>query len=57
MALATGSFTSSGVGTPLALPPWPLLSNAAAFRVRKMQLWQIVVSKRGVPGGYESIRD
>lgn len=33
-----------------------LLSNAAAFRVRKMQLWQVVLSKRGVPGGYESIR-
>ena len=31
-------------------------SSRAAFRVRKMQLWQIVLSKKGVPGGYRSIR-
>lgn len=29
---------------------------AAEFRVRNFQLWQIVYSKRGVPGGYKSIR-
>ena len=33
-----------------------LLSCAGAFRARKDQLWQIVLSKKGVPGGYESVR-
>lgn len=34
-----------------------LLSSAGAFRARnKNQLWQIVLSKKGVPGGYVSIR-
>lgn len=34
-----------------------LLSSAGAFRARnKNQLWQIVLSKKGVPGGYKSIR-
>jgi cyclopropane-fatty-acyl-phospholipid synthase len=33
-----------------------LLSSAAGFRARKNQLWQIVLSPNGVPGGYESIR-
>jgi cyclopropane-fatty-acyl-phospholipid synthase len=33
-----------------------LLSAAATFRVRKNQVWQIVLSKRGVPGGYRSLR-
>jgi cyclopropane-fatty-acyl-phospholipid synthase len=33
-----------------------LLSAAASFRRRNMQLWQIVLSKNGVPGGYESLR-
>ncbi len=33
-----------------------LLSCAGAFRARKIQLWQIVLSKNGVPGGYTSIR-
>lgn len=33
-----------------------LLSNAGAFRARKNQLWQVVLSKRGVEGGYTSIR-
>ncbi len=33
-----------------------LLSCAGGFRARKNQLWQIVLSKKGVPGGYESIR-
>jgi cyclopropane-fatty-acyl-phospholipid synthase len=34
-----------------------LLSNAGAFRARnKNQLWQIVLSKNGVSGGYNSIR-
>lgn len=33
-----------------------LLSCAATFRSRKNQLWQIVFSKRGVSGGYESVR-
>jgi len=34
-----------------------LLSFAGAFRVRKkIELWQIVLSKRGVKGGYRSVR-
>jgi len=33
-----------------------LLSSAGAFRARSNQLWQIVLSKRGVLGGYRSIR-
>lgn len=33
-----------------------LLGCAGTFRARKCQLWQIVFSKNGVPGGYESIR-
>lgn len=32
-----------------------LLTSAAAFRARDIQLWQIVYSKRGVPGGYQRI--
>jgi cyclopropane-fatty-acyl-phospholipid synthase len=33
-----------------------LLSCAGSFRARKNQLWQIVLSKDGVRGGYTSIR-
>ncbi|NTU99353.1 cyclopropane fatty acyl phospholipid synthase, partial [Candidatus Falkowbacteria bacterium] len=33
-----------------------LLSSAAGFRARSTQLWQVVLSKKGVPGGYQSIR-
>jgi cyclopropane-fatty-acyl-phospholipid synthase len=33
-----------------------LLSCAGSFRARKNQLWQIVLSKDGVPGGYRSFR-
>ena len=33
-----------------------LLSCAGAFRSRSIQLWQIVLSKKGVQGGYESVR-
>ncbi len=33
-----------------------LLSNAGAFRARSNQLWQLVLSKKGVPGGYVSVR-
>lgn len=33
-----------------------LLSSAGAFRARTNQLWQIVFSKGGVPGGYDSPR-
>ncbi|MDH7528362.1 MAG: cyclopropane fatty acyl phospholipid synthase, partial [Ignavibacteria bacterium] len=33
-----------------------LLSCAGAFRARKNQLWQIVLSKKGILGGYSSIR-
>jgi len=33
-----------------------LLSCAGSFRARKNQLWQIVLSKKGVPNGYQSIR-
>ncbi|MBU1166779.1 cyclopropane fatty acyl phospholipid synthase [Patescibacteria group bacterium] len=33
-----------------------LLSCAGTFRSRSNQLWQIVLSKNGVPGGYISVR-
>jgi cyclopropane-fatty-acyl-phospholipid synthase len=33
-----------------------LLSCAGLFRARKEQLFQIVLSKDGVPGGYQSVR-
>ena len=33
-----------------------LLSCAGSFRARRNQLWQIVLSKNGVRGGYKSIR-
>lgn len=33
-----------------------LLACAGSFRARKNQLWQIVLSPQGVPGGYSSIR-
>lgn len=33
-----------------------LLSSAAAFRARDIQLWQIVLSKKGVKGGYPITR-
>ncbi|MDR5873516.1 cyclopropane fatty acyl phospholipid synthase [Vreelandella gomseomensis] len=32
-----------------------LLSCAGAFRAREIQLWQFVLSKRGVVGGYERV--
>ncbi len=33
-----------------------LLSCAGSFRARKNQLWQIVLSKNGILGGYDSVR-
>jgi cyclopropane-fatty-acyl-phospholipid synthase len=33
-----------------------LLVSAATFRCRNNQLWQIVMSKKGVPGGYAAVR-
>ena len=33
-----------------------LLGCAGSFRSRSLQLWQIVLSKGGVPQGYKSIR-
>ncbi len=33
-----------------------LLMCAGVFRARQMQLWQIVFSKQGIPGGYEAPR-
>lgn len=33
-----------------------LLSCAGAFRAREIQLWQVVLSKGGVQGGYTSVR-
>lgn len=33
-----------------------LLSCAGGFRARTIQLWQVVLSKKGVPNGYESVR-
>jgi len=33
-----------------------LLMAAGAFRARKYQLWQLVLSRRGVPDGYQTVR-
>ncbi|HEC32891.1 MAG TPA: cyclopropane fatty acyl phospholipid synthase [Candidatus Kaiserbacteria bacterium] len=33
-----------------------LLASAGSFRSRKNQLWQIVLSKKGIRGGYQSVR-
>lgn len=33
-----------------------LLSSAGNFRARDLQLWQIILSKQGVMGGYQSVR-
>jgi cyclopropane-fatty-acyl-phospholipid synthase len=33
-----------------------LLSFAALFRSRRVQLWQVVYSVDGLPGGYQTIR-
>ena len=33
-----------------------LLSTAAAFRARDTQLWQLVLSPHGVPGGFRAPR-
>lgn len=33
-----------------------LLSCAGAFRARDIQLWQVVLAKKGVLGGYETVR-
>lgn len=33
-----------------------LLSSAAAFRARRIQLWQMLFSPRGVPGGMAEVR-
>jgi len=33
-----------------------LLSCAGSFRARTNQLWQVVLSKRGVRGGYANVR-
>ncbi len=32
-----------------------LLSSAGAFRCRGLQVWQFVLSKKGVPGGYDAV--
>jgi cyclopropane-fatty-acyl-phospholipid synthase len=33
-----------------------LLGSAGAFRARDIQLWQVVLTKNGAAGGYESVR-
>ncbi len=33
-----------------------LLASAGSFRSRKNQLWQVVLSKKGIRGGYQSVR-
>jgi len=33
-----------------------LLSGAGSFRVRKVQVWQIIFSKKGLVGGYAPVR-
>ena len=43
-------------GTFYRMWKYYLLSCAGALRARGAQLWQIVLSKHGVKGGYESTR-
>ncbi len=33
-----------------------ILGSAASFQARNIQLWQVVLSPHGIPGGYQSIR-
>ena len=33
-----------------------LAASMATFRVRQSQLWQVVLSNGGVPGGYRAAR-
>lgn len=33
-----------------------LLSSAGSFRARNNQLWQLVLSKKGIVGGYKAVR-
>ena len=33
-----------------------LLSSAGSFRARNNQLWQLVLSKAGIAGGYTAVR-
>jgi cyclopropane-fatty-acyl-phospholipid synthase len=33
-----------------------LLSSAGSFRSRYLQVWQMVLSRKGVPGGYNPVR-
>jgi len=33
-----------------------LLSSAGSFRSRHVNLWQLVLSKKGIPGGYTAVR-
>ena len=41
----------------IAAASWCCRGTASPrFRTRRLQLWQIVLSPHGVPGGYQSIR-
>ena len=33
-----------------------LLACAGGFRARNIQLWHVVLAKRGAPGGYTTVR-
>jgi cyclopropane-fatty-acyl-phospholipid synthase len=33
-----------------------LLSSAASFRARRIQLWQVLLSKKGIPDGLPEVR-
>ena len=33
---------------------WYLLSSAGSFRARKLQLWQFVIARDGIAGGYRA---
>ena len=35
---------------------WYLLSSAGSFRARALQLWQVVLSRDGIEGGYHAAR-
>jgi cyclopropane-fatty-acyl-phospholipid synthase len=50
------SWTGDRAGPFYRMWRYYLLSAAGVFRSRTKQLWQIVLSKGGVPGGYVAVR-
>ena len=65
VAIGSPSFTTTGARRRRIRPfgerfrrMWRfyILASAARFRARRNQLWQLVLSERGVLGGYAAVR-